>query len=184
MDVKSKIEQLLDELKSLGKERRTIEKELKYSIFYIDQLLSKGGNVRFYNALKRYYDMLTQESHNRVAESPAPYSPSSYDFWAGIPEYRHCDFSTKAKGNSMHPVIQNNAIVGGKKLTDASVIVFGEIYIIQTKNGIETIKYIQPVSDDPQSILLLSLQDNAPGTLLRKSDILNLYEAQFVLNPL
>jgi hypothetical protein len=178
-----------------------IETDLKYSTFYIDQLLSKGGNTRFYNALKRYHEMLMEDAwleKSIVREAPSPYLPGSSlraeepdgeieegnGFWSAIPEYKDCDFAAKAKGHSMSPIIQNNAIVGGKKLTDASVIVYGEIYIIHTRNGIETIKYIQPAPGDPQSVLLTSHQEGIPDTLLNRLDILKLFQARFVLNPL
>jgi hypothetical protein len=200
MDIKTNIENLLNDLKRMGKDRRTIETDLKYSTFYIDQLLSKKGNIRFYNALKRYHEMLMEDAWlEKSMPREAPYLTGSTGaevteakeeygdgkkFWSALPEYKSCDFATKAKGNSMSPLIQNNAIVGGKKLADASVIVYGEIYIIHTRNGIETIKYIQPAPGDPQSVLLAAHQENIPDTLLNRSDILRLFQARFVLNPL
>lgn len=190
MDIKTNIENLLNDLKRMGKDRRTIETELKYSTFYIDQLLSKGGNTRFYNALKRYHELLAEDAWmekslagNLVAEERGEYGEGNR-FWSALPEYKNCDFAATAKGDSMSPIIRNNAIVGGKKLADASVIVYGEIYIIHTRNGIDTIKYIQPAPGDPGSVLLVSHQENIPATLLSRSDIQRLYQARFVLNPL
>jgi hypothetical protein len=200
MDIKTNIENLLNDLKRMGKDRRKIETDLKYSTFYIDQLLSKGGNTRFYNALKRYHEMLMENAwleKSMVREPHASYGATPVTqpmeaegeweegkgFWSALPEYKNCDFATKAKGNSMLPFIQHNAIVGGKKLADASVIIYGEIYIVHTRNGIEAIKYIQP-APDPGNILLVSGQENTPATMLNRSDILRLYQARFVLNPL
>jgi hypothetical protein len=54
MNRKKQILDLLDLLKSAGISRSKIEEELHYSENYIDQLLTKGGNDRFYQALKRY----------------------------------------------------------------------------------------------------------------------------------
>jgi hypothetical protein len=187
MSIKTDIENLLMELRKYGKDRRTIERELNYSPHYIDQLISKGGNIRFYTALKKYYDMLTQEERHVAEDHPSPSDWTRREgqgFWQQIPEYRHCDFATKARGTGMQPLIQNNAIVGGKELTDPSLMIYGEIYIVQTKNGMEIIRYAQPAPDDPDSILFVPHRENTPGTQVRRSDIVRVFLAQFVVNPL
>lgn len=106
------------------------------------------------------------------------------DFWLSIPQYRKCNYACRAKGDSMHPVIRNHALVGGKEITDLSVIIYGDIYIIHTRNGIETIKYIHPDPDNKENILLVPYNGNAKTTPIHKSDILRLYQAEFVINPL
>jgi hypothetical protein len=181
VSIKTDIEALLKELKQQGKDRRTIERELSYSDHYIDQLLSKGGNKRFYGALKHYYDMLVQQNleGGLLEEAPTPWALSS-----GIPDYPDCDYSTRAQGSGMQPLILNNALVGGKRLADPSVIVFGEVYIVHIRNGIETIRYIQPAPGDPDSVLLVALQEDTAPTPLRRADILELYQGKFVVNPL
>jgi hypothetical protein len=181
MSIKADTERLLKELKRYGKDRRTIEQELKYSTNYIDQLLSKGGNARFYTALKRYHDMLTQQAQEErvVREDPAPYGNG---FWSYIPEYKDCDYTTIAHGSAMQPLILHNAIVGGKSLTDPGLIVFGEIYIVLTRNGMETIRTIQPGAGD--TVLLVALREGVAVTELRRKDIERIYHARFVVNPL
>ncbi len=106
------------------------------------------------------------------------------DFWLNIPQYRNCDYATRAKGDSMHPLIRNMAIVGGRQIYDFNVIVFGDIYIIHTQNGIETVKYIHPDPDNSDGILLVPYNGSAKSTPLHRKDILRLYQAEFVLNPL
>lgn len=106
------------------------------------------------------------------------------DFWLSIPQYRKCNYACRAKGDSMHPVIRNHALVGGKEITDLSVIIFGDIYIVHTRNGIETIKYIHPDPLNLENILLVPYNENAKTTPIHKSDILRLYQAEFVINPL
>lgn len=181
---------LLRELKRFGKDRRTIEQELNYSRNYIDQTLSKGSNARFYAALKRYYDMLTQSLQEKsyMADENASAGKlrlqESLFYWSQPLEYRDCDFTTKAKSRGMQPTIQYGALVGGKQLLDASVIVYGEIYIIQANNGMEIIRYVQPDPEDRDSVLLVALRENVPPTSLRRSDIKNIYEARYVVNPL
>ena len=55
MDFKENIELLLKNLRTLGYDRRKIEKELGYDEKYIDQVLSKGGNKKFLANLERFY---------------------------------------------------------------------------------------------------------------------------------
>lgn len=62
MDTKAEIKSLLDDLRKMGKDRRTIERELKYSEFYIDQALSKGGNEKLRQALEDYKNDLEKGS--------------------------------------------------------------------------------------------------------------------------
>jgi len=106
------------------------------------------------------------------------------DFWLSIPQYRKCTYACRAKGDSMHPLIRNHALVGGMEIVDFNVIIFGDVYIVHTKNGIETIKYIHPHPADEERILLVPYNEHAKTTPLYKRDILRLYQAQFVLNPI
>jgi hypothetical protein len=53
MELKKEIESLLIALKSKGYDRRKIEQALDYSEHYIDQQVSRGGNTRLLNALKK-----------------------------------------------------------------------------------------------------------------------------------
>lgn len=106
------------------------------------------------------------------------------DFWITIPQLRDCNYGTRAKGDSMHPLIRSNALVIGREIVDMKVIVFGEIYIVHTKTGIETVKYIQPHEQDPKMILLVPYNERAKTTPIHKSDILRLYEAKAVFNTI
>lgn len=54
MIIKERIEKLLNDLKKLGLDRRTIEREMGYDENYLDQVLSRGGNKRFLATLERY----------------------------------------------------------------------------------------------------------------------------------
>jgi len=54
MNFKEVIENLLEQLKTIGFDRRSIERELGYKENYIDQLLSKGGNKKFITLLNRF----------------------------------------------------------------------------------------------------------------------------------
>lgn len=58
MNFKKQIERLLKLLKDLGYDRDKIERDLGYRENYIDQNLSRGGNQRFVNNLKNYYEKI------------------------------------------------------------------------------------------------------------------------------
>jgi hypothetical protein len=65
-----------------------------------------------------------------------------------------------------------------------SVIIFGEVYIIHTQNGLETVKYIHPHESDQDILVLVPLNEKAKSTPVHKSEILRIYEARAVFNPL
>lgn len=54
MDFKKEIEKVLDSLKEAGFDRGKIEEDMGYSVNYIDQTLSKGGNKKFLKAMLIY----------------------------------------------------------------------------------------------------------------------------------
>ncbi|MDF2189329.1 hypothetical protein [Paraflavitalea sp. CAU 1676] len=62
MELKEQIEVLLVNLKKEGWERSAIEKELNYSENYIDQVLAKGGNLRFLGALEKFSKDVLQKA--------------------------------------------------------------------------------------------------------------------------
>lgn len=102
------------------------------------------------------------------------------DFYLNVPALRDCNYAARARGDSMHPKISNGDIVIGKELMDASVILFGEIYIIHTRNGIETVKYIHPCDDDSDCLELVPLNSSARKTRIKKTDIARLFEYRAV----
>lgn len=106
------------------------------------------------------------------------------DFWVTIPGLRKCNYGCRATGDSMHPLIRNHALVVGEELEDISFILFGEIYIIQTRNNIETVKYIHPHERDDAVVLLVPYNKTAQSTPIPKKDILRLFRARAVFNVL
>lgn len=66
MDYKKQIEEVLDSLKAAGFDRGKIEEDMDYSVNYIDQVLSKGGNKKFLKAMIIYRMAMLQ---NPIAKS-------------------------------------------------------------------------------------------------------------------
>lgn len=78
MEFKKQIELTLNALKKLGLERRAIEKQLGYAEYYIDQVLSKGGNKKVLASLQQLVELKTAEEsiakNNMQFEEDAPTS--------------------------------------------------------------------------------------------------------------
>jgi hypothetical protein len=70
MELKKEIESLLEKLKEVGYSRGRIEKELKYSDNYIDQILSKGGNPTFLDALEELATKVLQNPIQTNIQEP------------------------------------------------------------------------------------------------------------------
>jgi hypothetical protein len=67
-DFKKDIEELIIKLNNRGIDRRAIEADLDYSEFYLDQIISKGGNGKVLKRLQKYYI----EKSNMVQEPDIP----------------------------------------------------------------------------------------------------------------
>lgn len=102
------------------------------------------------------------------------------DFYLKIPQLKDCNYAARARGDSMHPKISNGDIVIGRELSNISVILFGEIYIVHTKNGIETVKYIHPDPHNELQILLVPANEKAKTTPINKNEILRIFEYRAV----
>ncbi len=67
MSFKKPIELVLNDLKAKGYDRGEIESGLGYSENYIDQVLAKGGNQKFLNALKRFNEGAIAKSNKETS---------------------------------------------------------------------------------------------------------------------
>lgn len=210
MEFKKETETLLKNLKDLGIDRRQIEKDLDYREFYIDQLLSKGSNKLFLNRLKKYHiekttkepvketfqqQLLTKKNgdekkvpvyggftslgnievlddenvkHKVIAELPANVFPG-------------CDYAEKATGDSMYPLIMNQALLVGKVCT-VKGISFGEKYIIKTKDGLDTTKFIHPGSKHGKFVLK-AYNKSIPDQEIDIADIVFSCRVKWIINP-
>lgn len=69
MTLKEQIKAQLNQLKLMGKDRRAIERDLHYSENYLDQVLSKGGNEKVYQALVDYQKYLEDHANDQGPHS-------------------------------------------------------------------------------------------------------------------
>ena len=101
--------------------------------------------------------------------------------------FPNCDYAEKAKGDSMYPLIMNQALLVGK-VCSAKGIVHGEKYIIKTKDGLDTTKFVHPVKDDnnrrvERKLLLVAHNKSIPPQEIDINDIVFSCRVHWIVNP-
>lgn len=97
------------------------------------------------------------------------------------PRFKDCDFAAIITGDSMHSEIRHGDYVVCKEIKDRSLILFGDIYYVSTKNGMETCKYVNADPDDKHSIMLVPKNQNISPTSMKKSMIDRLYKVKGII---
>ncbi len=87
----------------------------------------------------------------------------------------------------MYPLIMNQALLVGKKCSPKGIVV-GEKYIIKTKDGMDTTKFVHPVFDDnkkriPDKLLLVAHNKNIPAQEVDIVDIVFSCRVHWIINP-
>lgn len=106
--------------------------------------------------------------HKVIAQLPAEVFPG-------------CDYAEKAKGDSMYPLIMNQALLVGKTCT-VKGITFGEKYIIKTKDGMDTTKFIHPGSKNGK-IRLKAYNKSIPDQEISMDEIVFACRIHWIVNP-
>lgn len=106
------------------------------------------------------------------------------DYVLNIPQFRDCNYGTRASGDSMYPEIRNGDLIVCKELPLDARIIFGDIYVVHTKDGIETIKYVQQFvdSDNSEPWILLVPHNKAAGmgTPIPRNEIIKLFKVRAI----
>lgn len=92
-----------------------------------------------------------------------------------------CDYSEKAKGDSMYPLIMNQALLVGK-MCSVKGITLGEKYIIKTKDGLDTTKYVHP-SEKAGYLILKAYNKSVPDQSVYIKDIVFSCRVYWIINP-
>lgn len=106
--------------------------------------------------------------HRVIAQLPADVFPG-------------CDYAEKAKGDSMYPLIMNQALLVGKTCP-VEGIVYGEKYIIKTSSGKDTTKYVHPGSKKGV-INLKAYNKSVPDQEVLMSEIVFACRVHWIVNP-
>lgn len=80
----------------------------------------------------------------------------------------------------MHSEIRHGDFVVCKEVTDQSFIVYGEIYYVVAKNGLETCKYLNAGADD-DTVLLVPRNEKISPSPIKKQMILKLYKVRGIV---
>jgi transcriptional regulator with XRE-family HTH domain len=94
-----------------------------------------------------------------------------------------CDHAEKVNGDSMYPMINNQAVVVGEKILDPGGISSGDKYVIHTKRGLRTCKYVHTIDKQPEYIKLVALNKNVPPQTIPIEDIILIMRVHYIINP-
>lgn len=188
-----------------------ISLRLKYNEGYISQTRSRGkASEKLINSLLREFrNELSAEKHIttrnnfkkigeeksgiQVYETAPTYATIKTvyhdehavpDYVLNIPQFRDCNYGTRASGDSMYPEIRNGDLIVCKELPIDARIIYGDIYIIHTKDGIETIKYCQQFIDsdknEPWVLLVPHNKAAGMGTPIPRKEIIKLFKVRAI----
>jgi phage repressor protein C with HTH and peptisase S24 domain len=93
-----------------------------------------------------------------------------------------CNHAEKVSGDSMYPLICNQAYVIGR-VVDKKGIIYGEKYIIHTKYGQNVVKYIHPSDKGQDHIKIVSHNKQVPSQDLPLDDITFVCRVHYIVNP-
>lgn len=97
------------------------------------------------------------------------------------PRFRDCDFGAIITGDSMHSEIRHGDFIACKEVTDMSFVVFGDIYYIVAKNGLETCKYLNHDPKDEERYLLVPKNEKLSPSPIKKEMILKMYKVRGIV---
>lgn len=97
------------------------------------------------------------------------------------PRFRDCDFGAIITGDSMHSEIRHGDFIALKEVTDMNFVVFGDIYYIVAKNGLETCKYLNADPRDPEAFLLVPKNEKISPSPIKKEMVLKMYKVRGII---
>ncbi|QJB39754.1 helix-turn-helix domain-containing protein [Chitinophaga oryzae] len=103
--------------------------------------------------------------------------PSEPIYYLPIPGFRDCKFGARVSGDSMYPEIRNGDFVICKEV---SLFVYGDIYLVVTEDGQETVKHVHP-HENPDYVTLVPSNKDVPATPIEKAKIKKFYKVKGVI---
>lgn len=162
----------------------------KFAEVYNVQITPKSNHITTRNHLKEIGDskrgIMVYESAPVQAGFNTVYHDEHAvpDYVLNIPQFRDCNYGTRASGDSMYPEIRNGDLVVCKELPLNARIMFGDIYIVHTKDGQETIKYINQFENDKKAEeWILAVPHNkaaGTGTPIPRNEIIKLFKVRAI----
>lgn len=93
-----------------------------------------------------------------------------------------CNHAEKVSGDSMHPMIRNQAVVAGKVINKKGIIP-GEKYGIHTKYGMNTVKFIQESEKGPEYLKLISYNESVKPFDIKFDEVSFIFWIKYIINP-
>lgn len=103
--------------------------------------------------------------------------PGDPIYYLPIPGFKDCKFGARVSGDSMYPEIRNGDFVICKEV---SLFVYGDIYLVITEDGQETVKHVHP-NEDPEYVNLVPSNKEMPVTPMPKAKIKKFYKVKGVI---
>ncbi|MBA4196546.1 MAG: hypothetical protein C0459_03230 [Chitinophaga sp.] len=114
----------------------------------------------------------------RYREDNDQYEPIGY---LKIPKLRNCDFAAIVSGNSMYPLMKSGSIAVCRIIKDFQYFDEGEMYLISTTNGFETVKYVQS-GDNDDELKLIPHNEKIKPSVIKKSIVIRMCLVEAWLN--
>jgi transcriptional regulator with XRE-family HTH domain len=93
-----------------------------------------------------------------------------------------CNHGERVSGDSMYPLICNQAYVIGRVI-DKKGIIWGEKYIVHTKYGQAMVKYIHPSEKGSDHIKIVSHSKQVPSQDIPLDEITFVCRVNYIVNP-
>lgn len=88
-----------------------------------------------------------------------------------LPKLRNCNFAAVISGNSMYPIMKSGTIAACRIIENLDYFDEGEMYLIATTNGFETVKYVQ-TGETPDELKLIPHNEKIKPTYIKKSMVI------------
>jgi len=98
-----------------------------------------------------------------------------------LPKLRNCNFAAVVSGNSMYPIMKSGTIAACRIIENLDYFDEGEMYLIATTNGFETVKYVQ-TGDSPDELKLIPHNERIKPTFIRKDMVIRVCLVEAWLN--
>ncbi len=90
-----------------------------------------------------------------------------------IPKLKNCNFAAIVSGSSMYPIMKSGTIAACRIVENLDYFDEGEMYIISTTNGFETVKYVQS-GDNPDELILIPHNEKVKRRTIKKEMIIRM----------
>ena len=102
-------------------------------------------------------------------------------YFINIPKLRNCNFGAIVSGSSMYPIMKSGSIAMCRLVEDLNYFDPGEMYLLSTTNGFETVKYVQ-AGESQDELLLIPHNEKIKPTTIKKNMIIRMCIVEAWLN--